>query len=75
MTEIPFHATPMGARYFESTVPALVRELQRLNANLERLADLQVRVGDQQQPQDKETERDEDLHEEDPRADDRRPRG
>jgi len=39
MTE--FHETRMGMRFYESTVPALVRELQRLNENLERLINLQ----------------------------------
>jgi hypothetical protein len=37
MSDIPFHLTRMGHRFFEATVPALVTELQRLNENLERL--------------------------------------
>ena len=37
MSDIPFHLTRMGHRFFEATVPALLTELQRLNANLERL--------------------------------------
>ncbi len=36
MSGIPFHQTPMGRRFYESTMPALVRELARLNKNLER---------------------------------------
>lgn len=34
---IEFFRTPMGQRFFESTMPSLVRELARLNTNLERL--------------------------------------
>jgi len=32
-----FFRTPMGQRFYESTMPSLVRELARLNQNLERL--------------------------------------
>ena len=32
-----FFRTPMGRRFFESTMPGLVEQLERLNANLERL--------------------------------------
>jgi hypothetical protein len=32
-----FFRTQMGHRFYESTMPSLVRELVRLNANLERL--------------------------------------
>lgn len=38
MSDIAFHQTAMGRQFFERTVPELVRELERLNANLERLA-------------------------------------
>jgi hypothetical protein len=37
MTDIPFYRTQMGHRFCEATAPALVRELARLNENLERL--------------------------------------
>jgi len=37
MSDIPFYRTQMGQRFYEGTVPSLVRELSRLNANLERL--------------------------------------
>lgn len=37
MNDTPFHSTRMGARFYESTVPELVRQLTRLNDNLERL--------------------------------------
>ena len=32
-----FFRTPMGQRFYEATMPSLVRELARLNQNLERL--------------------------------------
>jgi hypothetical protein len=48
MTEL--HQTPMGHRLIEHTLPELVRQLERLNQNLERLADLQERVGVPQRP-------------------------
>jgi len=37
MSDTPFYRTVMGQRFYEGTAPALVRELARLNANLERL--------------------------------------
>jgi len=37
MSDAPFYRTLMGQRFFEATAPSLVRELSRLNANLERL--------------------------------------
>ena len=37
MSEVPFHRTQMGHRFFEGTLPSLVRELTKLNANLEQL--------------------------------------
>lgn len=33
-----FYRTQMGHRFFESTLPGLVRELARLNDNIERLS-------------------------------------
>ena len=38
MSDVPFYRTQMGHRFFQATVPGLVRELARLNDNLERLA-------------------------------------
>jgi hypothetical protein len=35
--DIPFYRTQMGHRFYEATMPTLVRELARLNENLERL--------------------------------------
>ncbi len=35
-----FFRTAMGQRFYESTMPSLVRELARLNTNLERLVAL-----------------------------------
>ena len=34
---IDFHQTPMGRQFFDKTVPELVRQLARLNDNLERM--------------------------------------
>ncbi len=39
MSEIPFYKTRMGHRFYESTMPALVKQLERLNELLERLVD------------------------------------
>ena len=44
MSGIPFHSTRMGQRFYEATLPELVRELKRLNQNLERLLDLARRT-------------------------------
>ena len=38
MSEVPFHLTRAGARFYEHHVPAFLRELERLNVLLERLA-------------------------------------
>lgn len=38
MSDVPFHRTRMGQIFIEVTMPALVREISRLNTNLERLA-------------------------------------
>jgi hypothetical protein len=43
MTE--FHQTRMGQQFYDRTVPELVRQLQRLNENLER-RDLQQATAD-----------------------------
>lgn len=37
MSDVPFHLTRMGQTFYEGTMPRLVRELARLNDNLERL--------------------------------------
>ncbi len=39
MSETPFYRTRMGQTFYERTMPELVKQLQRLNENLERLAD------------------------------------
>ena len=39
MAEIPFYATRMGRRFYESTMPKLVEQLERLNELLERLVE------------------------------------
>ena len=50
MSETPFFKTRMGHRFYESTMPALVEELQRINENLERLATLLDRQDDNDDP-------------------------
>jgi hypothetical protein len=39
-----FFRTIMGQRFFEGTLPSLVREIARLNDNLEKSRDLQERM-------------------------------
>jgi len=53
MTEL--HETRMGQTLITHTLPELVRQLERLNQNLERIADLHVRAG-APQPQDQKEE-------------------
>ena len=38
MSETPFFKTRMGHRFYEHTMPALVKQLERLNSILERLS-------------------------------------
>jgi len=42
MSETPFHQTAMGRDFYERTVPALVREISRLNDLLARLVERQA---------------------------------
>ena len=44
MSETPFFKTRMGHQFYERTMPALVKQLERLNELLERLADRQERT-------------------------------
>lgn len=37
MSDAPFHQTRMGHQFYEATMPELVRQLVRMNENLERL--------------------------------------
>ena len=55
MTEL--HETRMGQTLITHTLPELVRQLERLNQNLERMTDLRVQAGTQQKPK---TENDDD---------------
>ena len=41
MAETPFYATRMGRRFYESTMPRLVEQLERLNDLLARLVEQQ----------------------------------
>lgn len=48
MNDVPFHLTVMGRDFYEPTMPALVRELERLNGNLGRVVPaivMQARTG------------------------------
>ena len=44
MTE--FFQTAMGRRYYENTMPELVRQIDRLNDNLERHMERAAEIGD-----------------------------
>ena len=44
MSETPFFKTRMGHQFYERTMPALVKQLERLNELLERLVDQQERT-------------------------------
>ena len=37
MSDVPFHLTRMGVRFYEHTMPELVRQLDRLTMNLGRV--------------------------------------
>ena len=41
MAEVPFYATRMGRQFYESTMPKLVEQLERLNDLLARLVEQQ----------------------------------
>lgn len=45
MSETPFYMTRMGRAFYEATMPALVREVARLNENIERLLAVVERGG------------------------------
>ncbi len=44
MSETPFFKTRMGHQFYDRTMPALVKQLERLNELLERLVDRQERT-------------------------------
>ncbi len=54
MSEVPFYLTRMGARFYEHTVPELVRQITRLADALERLADAEPERADEPETPDKE---------------------
>jgi hypothetical protein len=63
MSDVPFHTTRMGQRFYEATLPALVREVELLNENLERLVEAvrEKRENEPEEPRaepDRETEPD-----------------
>ena len=39
MNDVPFHATRMGQRFYERTLPELVRQIERLNELLEKVVE------------------------------------
>ena len=39
MSDVPFHATRMGQKFYEHTLPRLVEQLERIAAALEKLAE------------------------------------
>ncbi len=39
MSETPFYKTRMGQQFYDATMPALVKQLERLNELLERLVE------------------------------------
>ena len=39
MSDLQFYQTRAGRTYYEHTLPELIRQLERLNSNLERLAE------------------------------------
>ena len=48
MSDIPFHTTIMGRRFYERDVPAFIEQLRALNANLDRITHaLERRTPDQ----------------------------
>ena len=53
MSEVPFYLTRMGARFYEHTVPELVKQITRLADALERIADTGS-VNDEPETPDKE---------------------
>ena len=63
MTQL--HETRMGQTLITHTLPELVRQLERLNQNLERIAVLHVRGGEPQpltENQDDSEKRSQDIH-------------
>ena len=50
MTDVPFHMTIMGKRFYEHTMPALVAELARINATLADLADQLAKAKKDEEP-------------------------
>ena len=47
MDYVPLHKTRMGEKFFCKTLPDLVRQLERLNGNLERLIEQREKSTDE----------------------------
>jgi hypothetical protein len=63
MSDVPFHTTRMGQRFYEATLPALVREVELLNENLERLVEA-VREKRENEPEEPRAETEPDSEDE-----------
>ncbi len=51
MTHVPFHVTRGGRTYYEHQLPELLRQLTKLNENLEALADAIRTEADNDEPE------------------------
>ncbi|GAB5546986.1 MAG: hypothetical protein SangKO_067460 [Sandaracinaceae bacterium] len=56
MSGVPFHSTRMGQRYYEHTLPELVRQLTRLNDLLEKALTNEVNSPAEPNPEKPETD-------------------
>lgn len=56
MSGVPFHSTRMGQRYYEHTLPELVRQLTRLNDLLEEALTNEVNSPAEPNPEKPETD-------------------
>lgn len=65
MSEIPFHATVMGRRFYEHTMPELVRQVAQLNEHLERLVNAAEASPNPKSQEDKTDGREEEAEEAD----------
>ena len=50
MTDVPFHLTVRGRRFYEAQLPKLIAAIERLNDNLERIGPVIAGVADSELP-------------------------
>lgn len=62
MGDAPFHQTRMGRQFYERQVPELLRQLARLNDNLEHLGALGLKAPPEEAPPAKEPDQTKDKH-------------